>query len=135
MTCTVLSSILFGKQYHSSATLISQFSMYTSGNTQQVRLQSLFIKCEIKLIKEMIAPLIKEMIKKKVIIRNIKVRIKYTKREDNKILNGMKQSVIPALMAWYKVAVQYMGSLAITVYTIHKIQNTVMREYYAILHC
>ena len=47
----------------------------------------------------------------------------------------MKQSVIPALMAWYKVAVQYMGSLAITAYTIYKIQNTVMREYYAILHC
>jgi hypothetical protein len=47
----------------------------------------------------------------------------------------MKQSVIPALMAWYNVAVQYMGSLAITVYTIYKIQNTVMREYYAILHC
>ena len=100
------------------------FSMYMSGNIQQVRLQSLFIKCEIKLINEMIAPLIKEMIKKKVIIRNIKVRIKYSKRKDNKILNGMKQSVIPALMAWYKVAVQYMGSLAITAYTIYKIQNT-----------
>ena len=41
-----------------------------------MRLQSLFIKCEIKLINEMIAPLIKEMIKKKVIIRNIKVRMK-----------------------------------------------------------
>jgi hypothetical protein len=135
MTCIVLSSILFGKQYHGSATLVSQFSMYMSGNTQQVCLQSLFIKCEIKLINEMIAPLIKEMIKKKVIIRNIKVRIKYTKRKDNKILNGMKQSVIPALMAWYKVAVQCMGSLAITVYTIYKIHNTVMREYYAILHC
>ena len=99
------------------------FSMYMSGNIQQVRLQSLFIKCEIKLINEMIAPLIKEMIKKKVIIRNIKVRTKYTKRKDNKILNGMKQSVIPALMAWYKVAVQYMGSLAITAYTIYKIQK------------
>jgi hypothetical protein len=106
-----------------------------SGNIQQVRLQSLFIKCEIILITEINAPLIKEMIKKKVIIRNIKVRTKYTKRKDNKILNGMKQSVIPALMAWYKVAVQYMGSLAITAYTIYKIQNTVMREYYAILHC
>ena len=132
MTFVLLSSILFGKQYHGSATLISQ---YTSGNTQQVRLQGLFIKCEIQLINEMIAPLIKEMIKKKVIIRNIKVRTKYTKRKDNKILNGMKQSVIPALMAWYKVAVQCMGSLAITVYTIYKIHNTVMREYYAILHC
>ena len=76
MTCTVLSSILFGKQYHGSAILISQFSMYTSGNTQQVRLQNLFITCEIKLINEMIAPLIKEMIKKKVIIRNIKERMK-----------------------------------------------------------
>jgi hypothetical protein len=95
-----------------------------SGNIQQVRLQSLFIKCEIILINEINAPLIKEMIKKKVIIRNIKVRMKYTKRKDNKILNGMKQSVIPALMAWYKVAVQYMGSLAITAYTICKIQNT-----------
>ena len=72
----LLSSILFGRQYHGSATLISQFSMYTSGNTQQVRLQSLFIKCEIKLINEMIAPLIKEMIKRKVIIRNIKERMK-----------------------------------------------------------
>ena len=110
-------------------------SMYTSGNIQQVRLQSLFIKCEIKLINEMTAPLIREMNKKKVSISNIKVRIKYTKRKDNKILNGMKQSVISALMAWYKVAVQYMGSLAITAYTIYKIQNTVMREYYAILHC
>ena len=119
MTCTVLSSILFGKQYHGSATLISQFSMYASGNTQQVRLQSLFIKCEINLTNEMIAPLIKEMIKKKVIIRNIKVRMEYTKRKDNKIVNGMKQSVIPALMAWYKVAVQYMGSLAIVAYTIY----------------
>ena len=98
--------------------------MYMSGNIQQVRLQSLFIKCEIILINEINAPLIKEMIKKKVIIRNIKVRTKYTKRKDNKILNGMKQSVIPALMAWYKVAVQYMGSLAITAYTIYKIQNT-----------
>ena len=76
MTCTVLFSILFGKPYHGSVTLISQFSMYTSGNTQQVRLQSLFIKCEIKLINEMIAPLIKEMNKKKVIIRNVKERIK-----------------------------------------------------------
>ena len=47
----------------------------------------------------------------------------------------MEQSVIPALMAWYNVAVQCIGSLAITVYTIYKIQNTVMREYYAILHC
>jgi hypothetical protein len=68
----------------------------------------------------MTAPLIKEMIKKKVIIRNIKVRVKYTKRKDNKILNGMEQSVIPALRAWYNVAVQYMGSLAITVYTKYK---------------
>jgi hypothetical protein len=50
--------------------------MYISGITQQVRLQSLFIKCEIKLINEMIAPLIKEMNKKKVIIRNVKERIK-----------------------------------------------------------
>ncbi len=119
----LLSSILFGRQYHDSATLISQFLMYKSGITQQVRLQSLFIKCEIKLINEMIAPLIKEMIKEKVIIRNIKVRMKYTKRKDNRILNGMKQSVIPALMAWHNVAVQYMGSLAITVYTIYKIQK------------
>ena len=69
------------------------------------------------------------MIKKKVIIRNIKVRMEYTKRKDNKILNGMKQSVIPALRALYKVAVQCMGSLAKNVYTIHKIHNTVMREY------
>ena len=51
------------------------FSMYMSGNIQQVRLQSLFIKCEIILINEINAPLIKEMIKKKVIIRNIKVRV------------------------------------------------------------
>ena len=109
--------------------------MYMSGSIQQVRLQSLFIKCEIILITEINAPLIKEMIKKKVIIRNIKVRMEYTKRKDNKILNGMEQSIIPALMAWYNVAVQYMGSLAITVYTIYKIHNTVMREYYAILHC
>jgi hypothetical protein len=50
--------------------------MYESGNTQQVRLQSLFIKCEIILINEINAPLIKEMIKKEVIIRNIKVRMK-----------------------------------------------------------
>ena len=69
MTCIVLSSILFGKQYHGSATLVSQFSKYMSGNTQQLRLQSLFIKCEIKLINEMIAPQIKEMIKRKIIIR------------------------------------------------------------------
>ncbi len=80
----MLSSILFGKQYYGSATLVSQFSMYMSGNTQQVCLQSLFIKCEIKVINEMIAPLIKEMIKKKVIIRNIKVRIKYTKEKITK---------------------------------------------------
>jgi len=72
----LLSSILFGRQYHGSATLISQFSMYISRITQQVRLQSLFIKCEIKLINEMIAPQIKEMIKKKIIIRNIKERVK-----------------------------------------------------------
>jgi len=52
------------------------FSMYMSGNIQQVRLQSLFIKCEIILINEINAPLIKEMIKEKVIIRNIKVRMK-----------------------------------------------------------
>ena len=76
MTCTVLSSILFGKQYHGSATLISQFLMYTSGNTQQVRLQGLFIKREIQLINEMIAPQIKEMIKRKIIIRNITERMK-----------------------------------------------------------
>ena len=31
----------------------------------------------------------------------------------------MKQNAIPALMAWYNVAVQCMGSLAINVYTIH----------------
>jgi hypothetical protein len=123
MTCTVLFSILFGKQYRGSVTLISQFSMCKRGITQQMQLQSLFIKCEIKLITEMTAPLIREMNKKKVIIRNIKVRIKYTKRKDNKMLNGMEQSVIPALKAWYNVAVQYMGSLAITVYTIYKIQN------------
>jgi hypothetical protein len=41
-----------------------------------MRLQSLFIKCETKLINEMIAPQIKEMIKKKIIIRNIKERMK-----------------------------------------------------------
>ncbi len=41
-----------------------------------MRLQSLFIKCEIILINEISAPLIKEMNKKKVIIRNIKVRMK-----------------------------------------------------------
>ena len=41
-----------------------------------MRLQSLFIKCEIILINEINAPLIKEMIKTKVIIRNIKVRMK-----------------------------------------------------------
>ena len=41
-----------------------------------MRLQSLFIKCEIILINEINAPLIKEMIKEKVIIRNIKVRMK-----------------------------------------------------------
>jgi hypothetical protein len=52
------------------------FSMYMSGNIQQVRLQSLFIKCEIILINEINAPLIKEMINKKVIITNIKVRMK-----------------------------------------------------------
>jgi hypothetical protein len=57
-------------------TCLSMFSMYMSGNIQQVRLQSLFIKCEIILINEINAPLIKEMIKKKVIIRNIKVRMK-----------------------------------------------------------
>ena len=73
MTFVLLSSILFGKPYHGSATLISQ---YTSGNTQQVRLQSLFIKCEIILITEMIAPQIKEMIKNKIIVRNIKERMK-----------------------------------------------------------
>ncbi len=76
MTCMLLSSILFGKQYHGSATLISQFLMYTSGNTQQVRLQGLFIKCEIQLNNEMIAPQIKEMNKKKIIIRTIKRRMK-----------------------------------------------------------
>jgi hypothetical protein len=47
-----------------------------SGNIQQVRLQSLFIKYEIILINEINAPLIKEMIKEKVSIRNIKVRMK-----------------------------------------------------------
>ena len=72
MTCTVLSSILFGKQYHGSATLVSQFSKYMSGNTQQLRLQSLFIKCEIKLINEMTAPLIREMNKKKVSYKQYK---------------------------------------------------------------
>ncbi len=72
----LLSSILFGKQYHGSATLISQSSMYISGNTQQVRLQGLFIKCEIQLINEMIATQIKEMIKRKIIIKNIKERMK-----------------------------------------------------------
>ena len=41
-----------------------------------MRLQGLFIKCEIQLINEMIAPQIKEMIKKKIIIRNIKERMK-----------------------------------------------------------
>ncbi len=41
-----------------------------------MRLQSLFIKCEIILINEINAPLIKEMIKREVIIRNIKVRMK-----------------------------------------------------------
>ena len=41
-----------------------------------MRLQSLFIKGETQLINEMIAPQIKEMIKKKIIIRNIKERMK-----------------------------------------------------------
>ncbi len=76
MTFMLFSSILFGRQYHGSATLISQFSMYTRWITQQVRLQGLFIKCEIQLINEMIAPQIKEMNKKKIIIRNIKERMK-----------------------------------------------------------
>ena len=39
-----------------------------------MRLQSLFINCETKWINEMIEPQIKEMIKKKIIIRNIKER-------------------------------------------------------------
>jgi hypothetical protein len=76
MTFVLLSSILFGKQYHGSATLISQFSLYTSWNTQQMRLQGLFIKHEIQLINKMIAPQIKEMNKEKIIIRNIKKRMK-----------------------------------------------------------
>jgi hypothetical protein len=99
MTFVLLSSILFG-----NSTLVRLHLTLNPHriqvDTQQMRLQSLFIKCETKCNSEMIAPQIKEMIRKKIIIRRIKERMKKTKRKDNKILNGMKQSVIPALMAW-----------------------------------
>ncbi len=75
MTFILLSSILFGN----STTVrlhLSLSSHCIQVDTQQMRLQSLFIKGETQLINEMIAPQIKEMIKKKIIIRNIKERMK-----------------------------------------------------------
>ncbi len=45
-------------------------------DTQQMRLQSLFINCEIKCNNEMLAPQIKEMIKKKIINTRVKLRMK-----------------------------------------------------------
>jgi hypothetical protein len=60
---------------------LSHSSLRPQLDTQQRRLQSLFNKRKTKCNKVMQAPQIKEIIKRKIIIRNIKERIKLIKEK------------------------------------------------------
>ncbi len=73
MTFVLPSSILFGNSTMVRLNL-SHNPHRIQVDTQQVCLQSLFIKCNIKCNTVMQAPQIKEMIKEKIIIRNVKER-------------------------------------------------------------
>ncbi len=73
MTFVFPSSILFGI---STSHRLNYNSLCTQVDTQQICLQSSLLKCRKKCNKVMQAPQIKEMIKKKIIIGNVKERMK-----------------------------------------------------------